>query len=69
MINDAFSPRSTKIHIIAARENNGILDGNTALVAVAVERPCLQLSAGKLPFVHEEMVRVAMMVAFLADTL
>src|SRR5712692_8659232 len=67
VIENAFAPRLTEGGIFAARENRGILDGNAALVVVAVERPGLQLPARELSLVHQQMKRMLVVVALFAD--
>ena len=43
------------------------LIGNNALIVVAVERPGLQLAAGKLAFVHHQVKRMLVVIALFAD--
>src|SRR5205085_643869 len=43
-----------------------VFDRNPRLIVVAVSHPLLELSAGELPFVHQAMTRVAVVIAALA---
>ena len=69
VVDDALAPRAPKRRIFAAREDDGILDGNNALVVIAVERPGLKLAVGQLAFVHHQMERMPVMVSLGADCL
>ena len=67
VIDDPFAPSAAEGGVIVARKDDGVLDRNDALVVVAIERPGLQLRAGELAFVHQQMERMAMVVSLRAD--
>ena len=46
VVQDAFAPGEAEAGIFAASEDGGVLDGNAALVVVAIERPGLQAVRG-----------------------
>ena len=66
MIDDALAPGAAKRRIGAARQDDRIFDRDDALVVVAVQRPRLKLSAAEAAFVHQQMKRMLVMIAFLA---
>jgi hypothetical protein len=59
--------QAAKIGIFAARENRRVLDRNARLIGVAIERPSLELAAREFAFVHEQMKRMLVVIAFFAD--
>lgn len=67
VIEDAFAPGEAKGGIVAACENGGVLDGDAALVVIAIEGPGLQLAAGEFSFVHQRMKWMFMVVALFAN--
>src|ERR1039457_2307384 len=67
MIDDALAPREAKRRIVGAREDRCVLDGNAALIGIAVQRPGLQLAAREFSFVHQQVERMLMVVALLAN--
>ncbi len=67
VIEDALAPGEAEGGIFGARENRGVFDGDAALVVVAIERPGLELAAGELAFVHQEMEGVLVVIALFAD--
>ena len=67
VIDDALAPGAAEGRIVAAREDDGVLDGNDALVVVAIERPGLQLAARQFAFVHQQVERMLVVVALGAD--
>src|SRR5580704_660313 len=68
MIDHSLTPRPAKIRILAARKNNSVLDGNAALIVIAVQGPSLHLPAAQSPLVHHEVKRMLMVIAFFAHT-
>ena len=66
MIEDALAPGDTKRRIFAAREDGRVLNRNTALIVVAIERPGLQLAAGEFSIVHQQMKWVLVVIALFA---
>ena len=66
VVNHALAPGAAKDRIGAARENNRILDRDRALVVVAIQGPGLQLAAAEAAFVHHQMKRMLVVIAFLA---
>src|SRR5271156_1425667 len=67
MVDDAFAPDEAKGRIVAARKDGGILHGYVALIKIAIKRPRLHLTACEFAFVHQQVKRVLMVVAFFAD--
>src|SRR6266851_2744531 len=66
---DAFAAGQAEGVIFAARENCGVLDGNAALVVVAIERPGLQLAAREFSLMHQQMKWMLVVVALFADSM
>src|SRR6266403_2961875 len=67
VIEDAFAPCETEGGIFAAREDDGVFDGDAALIVVAIERPRLELAACEPAFVHQRVERVLVVVALFTD--
>src|SRR5258708_5089613 len=67
VVEDTFAPSHTEHGIFGACEDGGVLDGDAALVVVAVQGPRLKLPARELALVHHQMKRMLVMVAFFAD--
>ena len=67
VIEYALAPGEAKIGIVGARENGRVLYRNAALIGKTIQRPGLQLPARELAFVHEQMERMLVVIAFLAD--
>src|SRR5438876_272429 len=67
MIEDAFAPSEAKVRIFAAGQNRRVFDGYSALIIVAVQRPRLKLAARELAFVHEQVKRMFMVIALIAN--
>src|SRR5580704_3918164 len=67
VIDDSFAPGAAEIGIFATRENGRIFNRDAALIVVAIERPSLELAASELAFVHSQVERMAMVIAFFAD--
>src|SRR5580658_2182612 len=63
MIQDALSPCEAKTWIFTARENRGVLNGDAALIVIAIQSPSLKLAARELSFMHQRMKWMFMMVA------
>src|SRR5216684_8319717 len=66
VIKDALAPRQTEGGILGASQNCSVFYGNAALIVVAIERPGLQLAAGELAFMHQEMKWVLVVIALFA---
>src|SRR5438876_3739114 len=67
MIEDAFAPSEAKVRIFAAGQNGRVFDGYSALIMVAVQGPRLKLAARELAFVHEQVKRMFMVIALIAN--
>ena len=67
MVDDALAPSEAERRIVGAREDRCILDGNAALIGIAVQRPGLQLATREFSFVHQQVERMLMVVALLAN--
>src|SRR5712692_7495135 len=67
VIRDPLAPDATKLRIVAARQDNRILDRDDALVVVAIEGPGLQLSAAQFAIMHKQVKRMPVVIALLAD--
>ena len=67
MIEDAFAPDEAKPGIFTARQNCRVLDRNTALIVVAIQRPRLKLAARKLAFMQEQVKRMLVVIALFAN--
>jgi hypothetical protein len=67
VVNNPLAPGAAEFRIVAARENQCVLDWDVALIGEAIQRPSLKLPAGELPLVHELMKRMLMVIALLAD--
>ena len=68
VIDDALAPGAAKQRIGSARQDDRVLDRDDALVVVAVQSPGLQLSAAEAAFVHQQMKRMLVVIAFFADS-
>ena len=66
VVDDALAPGAAEDRVGTAGEDDRIFDRDDALIVVAVQRPGLELSAGELAFVHQQMKRMVVMVALLA---
>src|SRR5271157_4551891 len=64
VIQNALAPGQTKREILAACQYRGVLDGNMFLVVIPIQGPSLQLPASEFSFMHLQVKRVLMMVAF-----
>src|SRR5581483_7975807 len=67
MVYDARAADAAEPSIVAARQDNRVFDRNVTLVAVPVQRPCLQLAARQLSLVHQEVKGMFVVVAFFTD--
>jgi len=67
VIEDALAPGEAEGRVFASREDGCIFDGDTALIVVAIKRPGLQLAAGELAFMHQQMKWMLVVVALLAN--
>src|SRR5258708_40047461 len=67
VVKDAFAPGDAKNGILAPGENYGVFDGNVRLVIVAIQSPGLQLPAGELAFVHQQMEWMLVVIALFGD--
>jgi hypothetical protein len=63
VIENSFAPSPAKFRVITAREDDGVLDGDAALIVVAVEDPRLELSSCEFAFMHQQMKRMLMVIA------
>jgi hypothetical protein len=69
VIDDSLSPCPTKANIIGLGQDNGVFDGNRALIVVAIQYPRLHLPACQFACMHAQMKRMAVMVHRLTNVL
>src|SRR6476659_5857193 len=67
MVNDALAPDSAQLRIAHSREDRSVLDGDHALVAIAIERPCLYLAAAELSRVQQLVEGMQVVITLAAD--
>ena len=66
-IHNALAPGTAKFRIVTAGKNNRVFNWDHTLIVVAVERPSLELAAAQLPFMHEQVKRMPVVIALLPD--
>src|SRR5258708_17549870 len=67
VVDDALARGNAKGGILAASENYGVFDGDVRLVVVAIQSPGLQLAAGELAFVHQQVEWMLVVIALFGD--
>src|SRR5262249_42191325 len=67
LIENPFAPSDAERVVLAASEDRCVLNGNMALIVVAIQSPSLELATRKLAIVHQLMKRVLVVIALLTD--